>query len=90
VRLEDRPELGAHIAERLLRLRQEILGRGVGRALQPPLLGFHLVGRDGAAESGRAAEPHDNRAPHRDARADGNSLEHWRVPLFLFVEAAGD
>src|SRR5262249_53293153 len=79
VRLEDRRELGAHVAERLLRLRQEVLRRGVGGALQPPLLGFHLVGRDSAAESGRAAEPHDNRAPDREARTDGNSLEHGRV-----------
>jgi hypothetical protein len=55
---------------------EKTLRRRVGGLSQTPFLRLKLVGGDSAAKRGRPAEPHNNRAAHRDARSDRKTLQH--------------
>ena len=78
MRLEDRGELGAHVALGLAGVARELLGGPRGRAAQPALLLLELLGGDRAAERRQPAEPDDHGPADGEARRNGEALEHLR------------
>ena len=78
VRLQDRGELGAHVALGLTGVSRELFGGPRGRAAQAAFLFLELLGGDRAAERRKPAEPDDHGPPDGQARRNGEALEHLR------------